>query len=169
MKWDEDHIPEPDIIMFGCRAITALAPTPGRCPSCGRGIHDGDDSRYCGLCDALSPRREAQVQRVKHTLLARDRAERAERRLKSHLDTMAKVTLSEGDRRRLWNGYRGGILAEMPEGNSNTVKITRDWLISINQAPDWSIVLIPYKRRARPEGETDGRETHGFRREHPAR
>jgi hypothetical protein len=142
----ETLIPEPNIIMFGCRSITAVPPVLGRCPSCGRGIHEGDDWRYCGICDSLSPRREAQIRRVKHTVLSRDRSERAEHRFKSRLGAI-KITLSESERRRLWNGYRGGILGEWTGADpGNYLKITREWLVDIGQEPDWSLP-IPIRGR----------------------
>lgn len=120
--------------------MTALVPEPGRCPACGRGIHPGDDNRYCGVCDAVSPRLAARIGTARHALVAAERAERAEKTLADRLQAMAKVTLSEVDRRRLWNGHKGGVLAEAAEV-SNAAKVARDWLVRIGQVPDWSLVL----------------------------
>lgn len=135
-----EAIIEPEIIMFGCRAITARPPVPGHCPSCGRGIRPGDDNCYCGLCDAASPRVEARVRSGRFAVVARERAARAAKQFRDRLEDLNKVELSEADRRRLWNGYKGGILAEAP-GCTNTTKIARDWLTAIGQVPDWTKVL----------------------------
>lgn len=134
------YIFEPDIIMFGCRALTAERPERGHCPSCGRGIRPGDDNRYCGVCDAVSPRMAARIGSARCAIVASERAERAEKALKDRLQAMAKVTLSEADRRRLWNGHKGGILAEAADV-SNAAQVARQWLRGIGQVPNWSLVL----------------------------
>lgn len=134
------YIVEPDIIMFGCRSMTALPPVPGHCPACGRGIHPGDDNRYCGVCDAVSPRIAARIGGARRAIAAAERAERAETDLKDRLRALHKVTLSEADRRRLWNGHKGGILAETTEV-TNAARTAREWLIAIGQVPDWTKTL----------------------------
>ncbi|AGA29777.1 hypothetical protein [Singulisphaera acidiphila] len=67
----------------------------------------GDDSTYCGVCDGLSPRREAQVRAARIGLQARCRSETAEQEARTEL--RKKSSLTEMERRRLWNGYRGRI------------------------------------------------------------
>jgi hypothetical protein len=145
----ESYIFEPDIIMFGCRAMTAIRPEPGRCPACGRGIHKGDDNRYCGVCDAVSPGLAARIGSARRAIAAAGRAEVAEKALKDRLRDLDKVKLSEVDRRRLWNGHKGGILAEAADV-SNAAKVARDWLRGIGQVPNWSLVLP--SRGGRREG-----------------
>jgi hypothetical protein len=51
---------------------------------------------------------------------------------------MADATLTESQRRRIWNGYRGNIDREEPADRSLAV-IGRRFLTEIGQPPDWSL------------------------------
>ena len=137
---DGDYIPGPSIIMFGCQSLTAVPPVPGDCPSCKKGIQPGDDHRYCGICDGLSPRREAMVKAARLGVDVKDRGNAAEKRTRDRCRAAAKTLLTEGERRRIWNGNRGGVLVEADE-LTNAAKLGREWLISIGQVPDWSIIM----------------------------
>lgn len=52
---------------------------------------------------------------------------------------MGKV-LSERDRRRVWNGYKGPFDRSQIEP-SNLARVGREWLIKIGQVPDFSLKL----------------------------
>lgn len=136
-----DYIPEPTIILLGCQPWPPI-PYGAGCPVCGPGIREGHDSTYCGVCDSLSPRREAQVAKARRSVMiaiqTRSRAAAAEQAAKVELRRLR--TLTEAERRRLWNGYKGGVLSPTSEV-TNRSKVGRDWLTSIGQAPDWSLVL----------------------------
>lgn len=137
----EPYLPEPELILLGCRPWDALQ--SDRCPVCKNGIRRGDDTSYCARCDAMSPRREAQVLAAR--LCQRVRGERAtaERNARLDLERLQNATpiLTEAQRRRLWMGYsQSGIDSRNPEV-ANRSKVGRDWLIAIGQEPDWSIEL----------------------------
>jgi len=145
------NVPEPGLILMGCRAWDSLTLTP--CPVCGDGIRKGDDSTYCARCDSLSPRMESRVLAARAALQARLENEIAEQNARVDLRRLRQSTpvLSEIQRRRLWMGYsRNGINSRNPEV-ANRAKVGRDWLISIGQAPDWSILLDAKGRPIRPD------------------
>lgn len=133
-----DVIPEPTIVLTGCRPWDARLRTPGGCPVCRGGIRAGDDSIHCARCDSSSPRREAQIRTARIGLRARAQVEIAEREAREHLHR--KSILTESERRRLWNGYRGGLLRSRLEV-TNRAKVGREWLKSIGQEPDFSLIL----------------------------
>jgi hypothetical protein len=138
------YIPSPSIIMFGCRSMTAIPASTADCPVCKGGIRDGDDDRYCGKCDSLSPRREAQVKAARLGLSGKDRATQAGKRVADRLRSQSGKILSESERRRYWNGSIQ-VLAECGDV-TNVAKLGRDWLTSIGQVPDWSIDLSKRSR-----------------------
>lgn len=134
-----DYVLGPRIILMGCQAWPPRV-DPGRgCPVCDRGIHAGDDGYYCAVCDSLSPRREAQVRAARIGLRRRDRVEQAESKAKARMTRVPVLT--ESDRRKLWNGYRGTFLQEWVGELTNVAKVGRDWLIAIGQEPDWDLIL----------------------------
>jgi hypothetical protein len=51
-----------------------------------------------------------------------------------------KTVFSELSRRRIWNGYRGDMLAESP-ADRDIVLLGRKWLTEIGQVPDWTLPL----------------------------
>jgi hypothetical protein len=134
-----DYIPEPMIILLGCQPWPPR-PTGDGCPACGDGIRRGDDSHYCAVCQSVSPRREAQVKAARVGLKARDKGEQAEKRARDRLAKHPTV-LSEADRRRLWNGYKGGIISEYTEELTNLAATGREWLLEIGQVPDWDLLI----------------------------
>lgn len=134
-----DWIPEPHVILLGCQPWPPRAEGPG-CPACGGGVHQGDDSTFCAVCDSMSPRREAQVRAARLGLKNQDRLERGEAKVDAELRRVP--VLSESERRRLWNGYHGGILAALSDDEiTNRAKAGRDFLRDSGQEPDWSLVL----------------------------
>jgi hypothetical protein len=138
---NEAYLPEPDLILMGCRAWDALK--PAQCPVCKNGIRPGDDASYCARCDSMSPRREAQIRASLHVRRVRNAAATADRNAQDDLERLRRAApiLTEVQRRRIWMGYsRGGIDSRNPEV-ANRSKAGRDWLIAIGQAPDWSIEL----------------------------
>jgi hypothetical protein len=135
-----ETIPEPSIILLGCQ------PWPPQrqdvCPVCGGRIDAGDDAVHCAWCSASSPRREAQVRAARIGLAGASRACAAEDRAGADLRraTRRQPGLTEVERRRLWNGHRGGILSECAE-LTNRARIGREFLTRIGQVPDWSLKL----------------------------
>ena len=137
----EPYLPEPDLILMGCRAWDALK--PDQCPVCKNGIRRGDDASYCARCDSMSPQREAQILAARLGQRMRSDRASAERSAKLDLERLRKSSpiLTEAQRRRLWMGYsQSGIDSRNPEV-ANRSKAGRDWLIAIGQEPDWSIEL----------------------------
>lgn len=150
----EPLVPEPGLILMGCRAWDALKPSP--CHVCGGGIRLGDDATYCARCDSLSPRMEARVHSARVGMRVRREVDDAEQQARTDLRRLRTSTpvLSEVQRRRLWMGYsRNGIESRNPEV-ANRAKVGRDWLIAIGQEPDWSLTLDargrPTTREAEP-------------------
>lgn len=137
----DDHVPEPTIVMTGPAAWDSTPFGPDDpCPVCGQGIKRGDDNVYCARCDSASPALESKLRKAKAGVKVRDRAERAKRELETKLRKLARGTLSESTRRRIYNGYKGGILAEN-EDICNVAREGREFLRRINQMPDWSLDL----------------------------
>jgi hypothetical protein len=137
----EPYLPEPDLILMGCRAWDALKPV--ECPVCKNGIRRGDDSSYCARCDLMSPKREAQILAARLGQRVWSELTSAQRDAKLALERLRKSSpiLTEVQRRRLWMGYsQSGIDSRNPEV-ANRSKAGRDWLIAIGQEPDWSIEL----------------------------
>src|SRR3954453_21498449 len=100
----EADVPEPNLILMGCRAWDAL--TPDRCPVCKDGIRPGDDTSYCARCDSMSPAREAQVLAARLVPRTRSETASAERNARADLERL-RITapiLTEAQRRRLWMG-----------------------------------------------------------------
>lgn len=138
-----DHIPTPTIVLMGCRAWDATPVKSGSCPVCGPGVRAGHQSTYCARCDSLSPRRESQVLAARVGLRARSEAESAARGARDDLRRVGKANgqLSEALRRRIWMGYsRSGVNSRNAEV-ANRAKVGRDWLRSIGQEPDFSLIL----------------------------
>lgn len=133
-----DWIPEPTIVLLGCQPWPPVHRGAG-CPVCGPGVREGHDSTYCGVCDSMSPRREAQIRAARVGVRARDKAEAAERSARDQLDKQ-EVVPTEVERRWLWNGYRGGILSPTLE-LTDRAKAGREWLIANGWEPDWSLAL----------------------------
>lgn len=141
---EPDYIPEPTIIMFGPRAIDAGPVETARCPVCRGGILDGHDTRYCAVCDSMSPRREAQVRAARLGLAGRDRDAAAVKRTRDRLRRQARTVLTEAERRRYWYGSKKALGGEREL--TNAAKLGRDWLTRIGQVPDWSIDLAKNQR-----------------------
>lgn len=137
----EAYLPEPNLILMGCRAWDALKPV--QCPVCKHGIRPGDDTSYCARCDSMSPKREAQILAARLVLRTRNEIATAEQNARADLERLRKTSpvLTEVQRRRIWMGYsRSGVDSRNPEV-ANRAKAGRDWLIAIGQEPDWSIEL----------------------------
>lgn len=176
-------IPEPIIILLGCRPLVPFQPgwhdrvssdqyfrapefaRPGgllwpahRCPACkgkiGRRAPAGADPSffaeldrrtYCELCGSMDPKNEANAmaQRIEDRSRLRyaEVARQVDRALSNGAEKATRrPRLSESDRRRIWNGYKGGILASNLEV-TNRAKIGREFLIRIQQEPNWNLIL----------------------------
>jgi hypothetical protein len=155
------YVPHPAIVLTGCQAWPP-ARTSDRCPVCGGGVRPDEHTTYCAVCDSMSPRNEARVRAQLLGVRSRDAQDEAAKHARESMAKRAKGGLTEGERRALWNGYRGGIKAENPEP-TNRAKLARDWLTERGMAPDWSIVIdskgnrvgrhdpaIVYDRRGNP-------------------
>lgn len=136
----EAYVPEPTIVLMGCRAWPPPPRPDGSCGVCGGGIRPADLAYHCAACSASAPPIEARCRGARIGLQARDRHEIA---AKAARDRLAKkwTALTEAQRRRLWNGYRGTVLAEFAGDLNNVAKVGRDWLTAIGQQPDWSLIL----------------------------
>lgn len=139
---DVDHVEEPSIVMLGAGGWDNRPYDEGTpCPVCGRGIICGDDNVYCARCDSASPAVEARLVKARVGVKARDRREEAGRKLEASLRKLARTTLSESDRRKIWNGYKNGIMQES-EDVTNLAAEGRAFLIREGQCPDWSLTLV---------------------------
>lgn len=143
----ESYVTEAAIIMLGCQALDNVPPPAGKCPVCGSGIRAGDDDRYCSKCDSVSPAKQKRIDKALRVerigVESKSKAEHAEARAKALLRAAQnrRPPLSEVERRRVWNGYRGGILRELASDLTNMARTGRDWLRLIGQEPNWSLVL----------------------------
>lgn len=155
MSLPVDCIPEPREIMLGCRPWTARPVAAGRCPVCGSGVREGHDRAYCGLCDSMSPRREAQIAKALIGMKTGDQDAQAVAKARAQL--RRHPLLSERERRRIWNGNASSPLGPIPDGKlTNLAKVGRDWLREIEQEPDWTLVIDRFGREVgRYEVEVD--------------
>jgi hypothetical protein len=134
------YVPHPTIVLMGCQAWPP-ASVPGRpCPVCDRGVRPTEHTTYCAVCDSLSPRNEARVRAQLLSVRGRSDDEAAGRAARTELQKHSRGGLTESERRRLWNGYKGGLKTENPEP-TNRAKVARDFLTERGMAPDWSLVL----------------------------
>lgn len=135
------YVPEPSLFLTGCQAWPPPAdPTrPGVCPVCRGGIRPDHHTHYCGVCDAMSPRNEARCLAQRVGVAGRTGEDAARQRARAAL-MKKRHRLSEALRRQIWNGYRGSIGSEA-EGLTNLAREGRDFLTSIGQEPDWSLIL----------------------------
>jgi hypothetical protein len=140
-----DYVVEPHVIMTGCRAWPVRPEPGGPCPVCGGGIRAGDDRVYCAACDGASPGVEARLRSARVGLKAREGHRAAEERAGAALRKQTrggKVELTEAERRRIFNGYKGGIAAALGEdGLTNRARAGREFLARIGQLPDFTIAL----------------------------
>jgi hypothetical protein len=182
-------IPEPDLILFGCRPLVPFIagwhdrPSPDqhfhapadvlskqppadrpwprdrRCPTC-RGmigqprinpnaepsVPDLDRSTCCGWCHAMSPTNERRAIEQRMGAKLADQTIEAARTV-GRAEASARRSIREGgtilteiQRRQLWNGYKGGVIKEHEKVN-NRAKAGREFLQSINQLPDFDLIL----------------------------
>lgn len=146
----EVYLPEPDLILLGCRPWDAQ--TRVQCPVCRQGIRAGDDQSYCARCDSMSPRREAQLLAARQRVRTKHDHAAAAQTAQAEFERLRKESpiLTEVQRRRIWMGYsRSGIHSRNPEV-VNRAKAGRDWLAAIGQEPDWSIELDAHGRPRKP-------------------
>jgi hypothetical protein len=154
----------PTTILFGCRPLVPI-PDGAPCPVCGwneldadgrvvahhPGILPGHEQTICGACHAMSPENEARIAVGKAyreslvEVVQEQRAENAEDRARrGAADEVVKrgIVLPETDRRKLWNGYQGGLAVEVPMKHAtNRARVGRKFLTRIGQEPDWSLIL----------------------------
>ena len=150
----DPYIPEPTIVMLGCQpwppklasepfhapANSRVLPSD-RCPVCDRGINAGDHRTYCGWEDRSERSIESRCRSARIGHQSRGRIEDADREAARALQKRRKhIRLPESERRRIWLGCKGDHLSSRDEV-SNRAKIGRDWLRSIGQEPDWTLVL----------------------------
>jgi hypothetical protein len=134
-------IPEPELILMGCQPWDAL--DRATCPVCRGRIPPGQDRTYCARCDGSSPRVETRVLAARLDVRIRGEIERAHREAHDEFLQWRRSApqLSESERRRIWLGYSpSGIRSKNPQV-VNRAKVGRDWLIAIDQVPDWTLKL----------------------------
>jgi hypothetical protein len=93
----------------------------------------------------MDPKNEANVMAQRIEDRSRQRhaevVQQVDRALKSGTEKPERrPRLSESDRRRIWNGYKGGILSSSLEV-TNRARIGREFLIRIKQEPNWNLIL----------------------------
>lgn len=153
-------------------------PRDGRCPTCAGRIglierYDPDGKlswveaswgheshlRYCPWCDAMSPRNETRAAYQRAIREAWEDAETAAAEIASEFDALAasRKQLTELERRRLWNGYKGSFAAERPEDMIGSLAVNgREFLARVGQMPDFDLIL---DRRGRIVGRYSDEQT----------
>jgi hypothetical protein len=129
--------------------------SPDRCPTCRGSVTASSgpvaDATYCVRCDSMSAANETRLRLQRFA----DETGRAERKRSKHIPCRRAASpsgpiLSERDRRRLYNGYRGAIdrPGELPASGParRRCEAARAWLAQIGQLPDWSLVLDRHGR-----------------------
>ena len=134
-----DYIPEPRVVLLGCRPWPPPRNADGTCGVCGGGIDPAHSTYHCAACGASAPAIDARCRAARIGLQARTATEAAEKGAADKLRRV-NVVLTESERRRVWNGHRGGIVTSNPEP-TNRAAIGRAWLVSIGQTPDWTLIL----------------------------
>jgi hypothetical protein len=121
-----------------------------------------DGKTYCARCDALAEwverllaKQRATDRQTAERSSSRLSARRAEQAFRTELAKQVKgrPILSERTRRRIWNGNVGSLDRQTPMP-SNLAKEGREFLMSIGQEPDWSLLL---DRRGKVIGRTVSR------------
>lgn len=145
-----DGILPPTIIMLGCQPWPPQPDParPGVCPVCRGSIQSEHHRVYCGWDDNAHRSINARCKSARIGLRGKDRQERAERATREDVQRRnGGVRLTESERRRLWNGYRGSIMRarnlsdrEALEATNRTA-IARKWLTETGQEPDWDLIL----------------------------
>jgi hypothetical protein len=133
--------PDAIVILTGCR------PWPLEwgdvCPCCG-GLTAKQKRRleYCAWCETASPplARLAVYHEVRLDAPGADRQREAERKARRRFRGRYRSILTERERRRIHNGYRGAFEHPINE-LTNLARVGREWLRSIGQEPDWTLIL----------------------------
>lgn len=140
------YVPEPTVFLTGCQPWPPAPRADGSCPVCGGGILPEHRTYQCGWCDAVAPAVEARIRAGRLGLKVRSEIDRAKARLAELTQRRkGRAVLSERDRRRLWNGYRGSLLESNPEP-TNRAEAGREFLISIGQTPNFDLILDNHGR-----------------------
>lgn len=143
-------IPEPAVILLGCQPWPPRSRPGGSCPVCGGSVDR--HGYYCAWDDRLDPAVEARVRAAKLGLKVQAEIDRQKARLDelTRRKRGGRAVLSEAERRRLWNGYRGSLLAADPEP-TNRARAGREFLAAIGQEPDFDLILDRRGRAVPPE------------------
>lgn len=143
---NRSYVHESAVVLVGCRAWDNMPGAPGDCPVCRAGIRQGDDYA-CLKCGSVEPSKQARIDRILRAerigaehLSRWEIAENRARTLLRGVENGSKE-LSEIERRRMWNGYKGGVLRELVDELPNIAQTCRDWLRSKGWEPNWSLVL----------------------------
>lgn len=156
-----DFVPEPTIVLLGCQPWPPR-PDPRRpdaCPVCGGTIQPAHQGTHCGWCDQSTEAINRRCRAALTGLRARERHEEQARQAEEQLrNRKGQTRLTESERRRLWNGYKGGILSPSLT-ITNRAQIGRAFLTRIGQEPDWNLILdgrgqVIGRYEAAPEPET---------------
>jgi hypothetical protein len=134
-------IPEPTVVLLGCQPWPPRPRPDGSCPVCGGSIA-AKHRYYCGWDDRLNPATEARLRAARLGLKVQAEIDRQKGRLDelTRRKQGGRATLSEIERRRLWNGYRGSLLTADPEP-TNRAAIGRAFLTAIGQEPNFALIL----------------------------
>jgi hypothetical protein len=155
-----------------------LWPT-GLCPACRGGI-DGDPDAarrrltHCLVCGGMDATNEGHARVQYDIACAQSRAEADLAGERADLDALGAElkasgrTLTERERRRIWNGYKGGLLearglpaegealSERERRSVDRAILGREWLTRIGQVPDFDVALDS-------RGKAVGRWSEGYR------
>jgi hypothetical protein len=124
----ETYVPECHIIMLGCKALDNVPPPPGACPVCGPGVAPGTTTATAPSATRSAPPSKNHINKSlrieKIGVDSKSRAEVAENKARMKLQAIEnqRRPLTEVERRRMWNGYRYGIMSELVDELTNTAK-----------------------------------------------
>lgn len=131
------------IVLTGCNPWPPPVRDRGEpCEVCDDATMTDPRNVVCLWCHAVSPSLQRLIRFVSTGV--RDQrgaaADIADEQAKRSLVKRHKGKLTESERRLIWNGNKGAVTSECRDV-TNLAKVGRDWLTSIGQVPDFSLIL----------------------------
>ena len=136
--------PDPIIILTGCRPVPVPRRGDGSCGVCG-GATERETVSLVFCCECSAASKPLVRLMIAREIGRRDEARAAEaaaaeRQAADELDARHETTLTERERRRIWNG-QSVVAAGSSIKLTNLTLTGRKWLTEIDQLPDWSLIL----------------------------